>query len=396
MNIKDVKLRKGMSKDEVNELIGEHGRLNDEIYLGNIYPHDWICNCGNIIKSKRWTTIRKFGLIKCNKCKYNQQEERYKYEVEKTGEYEYIKSFRKGDKLHNGKTVGDSPYIQIKHKYCESVYEVKATGFINENKRCGNCCGSYENSFAHYIEQELGEPLDKYWDFNKNTVNPYLISRYGLKEDKVWIKCQEKDYHNDNGGYKVMCNDFSIGNRCNYCRKRKVHPLDSFGYNHFDKAQSWHPDNNISPFRVAPNSGKKFKFICPNCDYEWSTRPADINNGKGCPQCSSSKGEKEITKWLRLNNIEFIQQKEFDGLTGLGGKNLSYDFYLSDYNLLIEYQGEFHDGSTTNQTQEEFKKQQEHDRRKREYAKDNNIDLLEIWYWDFDNIEEILKKELNI
>ena len=466
MNIKDVKLRKGMSKDEVNELIGEHGRLNDEIYLGNIYPHDWICNCGNIIKSKRWTTIRKFGLIKCNKCKYKQQEERYKYEVEKDGEYEYIKSFRKGDKLPNGKTVGDSPYIQ--------VYEVKATGFINENKRCGNCCGSYENSFAHYIEQELGEPLDKYWDFEKNTVNPYLISRYGLKEDKVWIKCnkityhesfkisltnfikgskkatfgcpychskkihpkdsfaqyhidntdrdflvkywsdrntidpwsiapksnkkvwikcQEKDYHDN---YEVSCVNFTIGDRCNYCRKRKVHPLDSFGYNHFDKAQSWHPDNNISPFRVAPNSGKKFKFICPNCDYEWSTRPADINNGKGCPQCSSSKGEKEITKWLRLNNIEFIQQKEFDGLTGLGGKNLSYDFYLSDYNLLIEYQGEFHDGSTTNQTQEEFKKQQEHDKRKRDYAKDNEIGLLEIWYWDFDNIEEILKKELNI
>ena len=27
-------------------------------------------------------------------------------------------------------------------------------------------------------------------------------------------------------------------------------------------------------------------------------------------------------------------------------------------------------------------------------AKKNNIRLLEIWYWDFDNIEEILKLEL--
>lgn len=40
------------------------------------------------------------------------------------------------------------------------------------------------------------------------------------------------------------------------------------------------------------------------------------------------------------------------------------------------------------------KKQQEHDRRKREYAKSHNIELLEIWYWDFDNIEEILDKRL--
>ena len=51
--------------------------------------------------------------MKIKNNKYKQQEERYKYEVEKDGEYEYIKSFRKGDKLPNGKTVGDSPYIQI-------------------------------------------------------------------------------------------------------------------------------------------------------------------------------------------------------------------------------------------------------------------------------------------
>lgn len=31
---------------------------------------------------------------------------------------------------------------------------------------------------------------------------------------------------------------------------------------------------------------------------------------------------------------------------------------------------------------------------KRQYAKDHNIKLLEIWYWDFDNIENILEKEL--
>jgi len=75
---------------------------------------------------------------------------------------------------------------------------------------------------------------------------------------------------------------------------------------------------------------------------------------------------------------------------------LSYDFYLSHYNLLIEYQGNFHDGSNGEYTQINLENQQEHDRRKREYAKDNNIKLLEIWYWDFDNIEKILKKELKI
>ena len=91
-----------------------------------------------------------------------------------------------------------------------------------------------------------------------------------------------------------------------------------------------------------------------------------------------------------------MPQKEFNGLLGLGGKNLSYDFYLPDYNLLIEYQGEYHDGTANNQTKVAYKKQQEHDKRKKEYALNNNIKLLEIWYWDFERIEKMLTKELNL
>ena len=40
--------------------------------------------------------------------------------------------------------------------------------------------------------------------------------------------------------------------------------------------------------------------------------------------------------------------------------------------MLIEYQGEFHDGTANIQTEEDFKIQSEHDRRKAEYARENN------------------------
>ena len=465
-NIKDVNFKKGMVKDEVNELIGEWLILEDDVYLGAHHKHNWKCKCGNVF-DRRWNNIKRNNNSDCGCVEYNQQEERYKYEVEKTGEYEYIRSYRRGDVLPNGKVVGDSPYIQIKHKYCGSIYEVVASEFIKVGQRCGKCCGSYENSFAYYIEQELNEPIKKYWYFFQNTVNPYHISRGSHKKvwikctetdyhgsyevrcsdfikgkrcsycssrkvhpkdsfvqycidnidkdfltkhwsdkntvdpwtiarssgKKVWIKCQEKDYHND---YEVSCDKFISGRRCPYCANHKTHIFDSFGYHNFDKVMSWHPDNDISPFRVAPNSKKKFKFICPDCGYKWNSALYAISNGGWCPQCNSSKGEKEITKWLRLNNIEFIAQKTFDGLVGLGGGNLSYDFYLPEYNLLIEYQGKQHEEFIKYfyMTECDFNKQQEHDRRKREYAKKNNIELLEIWYWDFDNIEEILYKQI--
>jgi len=45
--------------------------------------------------------------------------------------------------------------------------------------------------------------------------------------------------------------------------------------------------------------------------------------------------------------------------------------------------------------QEKFEKQVEHDRRKKEYALSNNYNFLEIWYWDYDNIEEIIAKKIS-
>lgn len=48
------------------------------------------------------------------------------------------------------------------------------------------------------------------------------------------------------------------------------------------------------------------------------------------------------------------------------------------------------------QATKEFEKTQKHDEIKTQYCIDHNIHLIRIPYWDFDNIEEILKKELNI
>lgn len=76
---------------------------------------------------------------------------------------------------------------------------------------------------------------------------------------------------------------------------------------------------------------------------------------------------------------------------------LSYDFYLPQYNLLIEYQGEQHENFKEGWiTEEDFIIQKEHDRRKKKYTKDNNIELLEIWYYDYENIEKILDNNVKI
>lgn len=144
---------------------------------------------------------------------------------------------------------------------------------------------------------------------------------------------------------------------------------------------------------------EKIKCKCKICGHVWYSQPSRLLSGQGCPNCKKSKGEKRIEKFLKDYNINYDPQHDFDGLVGVGGNPLLFDFYLPDYKIVIEFQGEFHDNSNRTdriQPKKKFKNLQIHDQRKRDYANEHEIKEIEIWYWDFDNIEDILIKELNL
>lgn len=285
----------------------------------------------------------------------------------------------------------------------------RLTSGQNYTIKCHQC-----NSFAQWgIDNVCSDFLEKYWDYEKNIVNPFEIE-HGNRQ-KVFIKCQEKNYHES---YRIKCVHFTNGSRCPCCKCNggKIHILDSLGTLYPQVLKIWSDKNEKSPYDYSPNSGEKVWWKCPNGKYEDYLRNIDCSNFSDfrCPDCQFSKGEKRIEDWLmnnsyieinrydynELNNHTkqlfkyFIPQLTFTDLLGLKNGLLSYDFYLPTYNLLIEYQGEYHDGTVSNQTEEDYSKQIEHDRRKKEYADSHNIELLEIWYWDFENIEEILNNKL--
>ena len=268
------------------------------------------------------------------------------------------------------------------------------------------------NSIGQYILDTYGENgLNLYWNYEKNNklgLSPFKIDK-GSHKFKIWIFCQEHNYHES---YDIRCKDFVKGDRCPYCsgNSGKVHPLDSIGQYMIDNYgqefldKIWSKKNIKSPFAYKPSSGKYAYWKCldgKHKDYYRSIKVSNICKFR-CPTCQFSKGEKRIEKYLEINkfteNKDYISQKEFDGLLGLGNGNLSYDFYLINYNLLIEYQGEQHEKYIKgfHKSKKDFETQQEHDRRKKQYCIDNNIKLLPIWYWDYENIEEILDHELNI
>lgn len=109
----------------------------------------------------------------------------------------------------------------------------------------------------------------------------------------------------------------------------------------------------------------------------------------------SSKMEKFVESFLSENKIEYTRNKTYDDLLGVGGRKLSYDFYLPEYNVLIECQGLQHKRPAMNwDGGAYFETQKEHDRRKKEYANKNNITLIEIFPEDLSNINDVLNNLL--
>ena len=137
---------------------------------------------------------------------------------------------------------------------------------------------------------------------------------------------------------------------------------------------------------------------CMICGHKWSPVARSLKNGEGCPSCKMSKGEKRIKLFLDQNNISYIYQNKFD--TCRDKFPLPFDFYLPEYNLVVEYDGEqhFHPVDFANKgllwAEKMFQQIIHHDNIKNEYCYTNGIKILRIPYFDFDNIEDILNHYL--
>lgn len=101
-----------------------------------------------------------------------------------------------------------------------------------------------------------------------------------------------------------------------------------------------------------------------------------------------SSFELYILKILQREKCAFEREKTFSDLRG--GK-YRFDFYIPDYKgkqLLIEVDGEQHFWQVKHfqKTKSDFKKTQEHDRRKNRYALSHNITLIRLPFWEINNI----------
>lgn len=266
--------------------------------------------------------------------------------------------------------------VLFKHNTCGNEFLMKPNSFLS-GYRCPKC-GIESRAFKRTKTNE--EFLVKVTEKFGNEYS--MVSKYTKSTEKITFK------HN-NCGCEFDMNPYNFLNSsepCPQCSNRIKITTDYFKQEVFNLV-----GDEYSVLGEYHSAHAKIQLRHNKCGNVYDGCRNMFLKGHRCPQCYSSKGEDKITKYLRDKSISFKSQKTFKGLVGLGGGNLKYDFYIPDYKLLIEYNGEQHYKPVEafgGENQLEIQK--EHDQRKRDYAKEHNYKLLEIGYWDFNNIEDIL------
>jgi len=127
------------------------------------------------------------------------------------------------------------------------------------------------------------------------------------------------------------------------------------------------------------------------CDIhgDFNQRPLSHLNGNGCPSCSESKGEKQISKFLDKYNILYERQKKFHNCRNVF--ELPFDFYIPSIRTIIEFDGKQHFEPITHfGGLESYEKLKINDKIKNDYCEENYINIIRIRYDQIDDIYHIL------
>lgn len=250
---------------------------------------------------------------------------------------------------------------------CGKIYTKKKANKLYENKTLCSKCYTGKTSilrerFLNSLEKNDFELLDN--------PNKALTQKFHIK----CLKCgKEFDY-------RIQQNSDDMS--CRFCGKN--------GYPVSEEEFMERVKNVTKDFKILEYKKITSKIVVKHkCGYVFSCLPMNFLKGQNCPKCKPkrSKGEQKIYDWLVKNKIVFTEQQKFEELG-----NLSYDFFLPEHNLLIEYQGEQHLHPIKYfGGEEKFKVQKDHDEKKTSFANKNGYTLLEIFYYDFNKICEILE-----
>lgn len=236
-------------------------------------------------------------------------------------------------------------------------------------------------------------------EYKQNVYN-LVGDEYNVLGEYINNKTKIKMFHNIcKKPVFIAPSDFLSGRRCSECQSKIAGMKLKNTYEEVKEyVESF--DGYILLSDTYIDAKEKLRIKCPK-GHIFNPSYNSFKNGSRCPKCNESKGEKKISDYLDINNVIHLPQYKFKNCKNK--RPLPFDeAVFDDYGnllFLIEYDGEQHyrpwNAFGKERGEKKFKIIQHHDSIKTNYCIANNIKLVRIPYWDFNNIETILTKELS-
>jgi len=361
-------------KDFINKMAAVNPKVEIlEEYNGNHEKIKYKCECGNISYASPNQLLK--GSL-CRKCSAK------KISIKNTYTNEFFLE----------KMAKINPGIEILEKYTNSKTKIKFKCSCGNIHYCtpvsllqGHTCGKCTCKEQH--------------DKQRKNINDFKKQMLGINENIVILGEYISNYTKIK--YKCECGNISYMTPSNLLRGHKCIKCSGSEIKTQSQIEETLYKNNPFIKIIGTYLSMKDKLLCKCliCGNTWMASPQNIvYSNSGCPHCKKSKGEKRIYTYLTGNNIGFFYQYRFADCKNK--RTLPFDFYVPDFNLCIEYDGEMHYIPVRYSKDKEKMKEkllytQKNDFIKNEYCKNKNVDLLRIPYWDINNINNVLDEKFN-
>lgn len=258
------------------------------------------------------------------------------------------------------------------------IFEIRPNDHLSKSVGCNKC-----NNAGIIKSKNTGESIINRFNNKHKFKYDYSLVNYNGIDKKIKIICPL------HGIFHQTPHHHLLGCGCQKCSNQYKPTTEEF-INDVNKIHKNKYDYSLVEYK---NSESKIKIICPIHGI-FEQRPRyHLKNKSGCPICNESKGERIIRNFLIETVVNFIPQKRFKDCRDI--KPLPFDFYLPDYDICIEYDGEQHYNSRCNfGGKNRFLDIKRKDNIKNEYCEKNNIYLIRISYND--DVTDKLTNEIKL
>lgn len=170
--------------------------------------------------------------------------------------------------------------------------------------------------------------------------NIEVIEKYQGARTPIMHKCKICEY-GSNGEWRIAPTEILCGTGCPICAGSKIGPhpeyKNSIWASKYRELAEYYGMTEEQMKTVMPKSNKKIKILCPDCGKSKLISPNQLFTiGICCPQCSDgvSYPEKFMMSVLDQLDIDYVYQYSPNWANGK-----IYDFYLLNYNTIIETHG---------------------------------------------------------